>query len=490
MALAAPDQTLEEELRTSLAKEGNRYIYKDLPRLALRTTVWAKSEPPTTRDLRSSGPRLFVVGGDDCEEEVGGGLELPPGTDLERSQEFSEERLTMSSESNSPVSLRLSDMLEVEATAGKEGTGIGRPVIRLDGSIDEEEETVDDLLDTILDSWNSSTAEERIDAARLVFEDAMIFTESDLSLLGDSDWADLREQGIPLGLKNKLCKLLDLRKAARATLGNSIGGGNAEASSKKEAKEERGEEVEKDRKDLVEEDTLKAPATKGRKRSRSNPLAASHETITMLDGTQMRTTTKKGARAVRSALKRNRAPKLRQGAMVNVTSLMPDEEKAGYLQLCEIERVVTSVAKALEAPPLYYRILSEFHDLKQQGHNEMEMLLEELFTKTIGLKSKTTLLLKAMQQGLIMAATFHIKYHVTKDIMTRDVKGREGWQIVINISDTVVTVTHMRREQALASVGVENYFWFEWHLTMTFDRKTCSVLHSCSLRIVDLWTST
>ena len=190
-----------------------------------------------------------------------------------------------------------------------------------------------------------------------------------------------------------------------------------------------------------------------------------------------------------AVLKKSRAPKLRQEALVNVTSLLPDEEKAGFVQLCEIERVITSIAKVLEAPPLYYKILAEFHDLKQEDHFELEMLLDHVFTDTIGLQSRTTFLLKAIQQGLIMAATYHLKYHVTKELMTRDVLGREGWQIVINISDSVVNVTHMRREQALASAGVDNYFWFEWHLTMTLDRKTCTQLHSCSLRIVDLWLS-
>lgn len=70
--------------------------------------------------------------------------------------------------------------------------------------------------------------------------------------------------------------------------------------------------------------------------------------------------------------------------------------------------------------------------------------------------------------------------------MTRDVRGPEGWKILVVFTKETISITHYRREQALgkfiisktiiasnellATAPVTEQFWFEWRLNMMFDK--------------------
>lgn len=87
--------------------------------------------------------------------------------------------------------------------------------------------------------------------------------------------------------------------------------------------------------------------------------------------------------------------------------------------------------------------------------------------------------------------------------MTRDVRGPEGWKILVTFAKDTVSVTHYRREQSLgidylfyfpfsfffhfwvltnlwilATAPANEQFWFEWRLSMIFDKVKHGV-HKC-----------
>ena len=93
---------------------------------------------------------------------------------------------------------------------------------------------------------------------------------------------------------------------------------------------------------------------------------------------------------------------------------------------------------------------------------------------------------KAIHQGIIHSCAYQLKARVTgTDIMTGDVRGPEGWQIVILFANDVISVSHRRREKSIDLTGPKDKFWFEWVLHMTFD-KDCKDLSAAVLKLVDL----
>ena len=69
--------------------------------------------------------------------------------------------------------------------------------------------------------------------------------------------------------------------------------------------------------------------------------------------------------------------------------------------------------------------------------------------------------------------------------MTKDVRGPEGWRILISFTKDTTTVTHYKREESLGVYYIQNKrvlmfvlasappterFWFEWKIHMIFDK--------------------
>lgn len=91
--------------------------------------------------------------------------------------------------------------------------------------------------------------------------------------------------------------------------------------------------------------------------------------------------------------------------------------------------------------------------------------------------------LRLINQGTVLYAMSVLKEEVLRDIMTKDVRTPEGWQIVLRLGD-VVQLEHIRTEQSLDELGDQrNHFEVQWMVMTTFDRDM-EQLRSCSLRLL------
>jgi len=116
---------------------------------------------------------------------------------------------------------------------------------------------------------------------------------------------------------------------------------------------------------------------------------------------------------------------------------------------------------------------------------DMEIAVRELFEKVVGVDSKTARVFKAIHQNILFVGVFELKDKVAMGTMTKDVRGPEGWRILVSFGQDSCSVTHTKREEALATAPKSEQFWFEWQLHMTFD-KNVSDLHAASLKVTNL----
>lgn len=150
-----------------------------------------------------------------------------------------------------------------------------------------------------------------------------------------------------------------------------------------------------------------------------------------------------------------------------------------------IRRVVNAIADQLETPEQAKVIADELAKPENETYEgDMEMLVESLF-HVIGHDSKTSKVFKALTQAIIHTATYQIKTKIKTNIMTGDVRGPDGWQIVVLFAHDVINITHRRREKSLDSEGPKHSFWYEWVLHMVFDKKMGD-LASATLRVSDI----
>jgi len=165
----------------------------------------------------------------------------------------------------------------------------------------------------------------------------------------------------------------------------------------------------------------------------------------------------------------------------------PKEESKMNSCVAEVANVINAVASRLETKEDAARIANGLDNLlKQEKLGDMELELEELFHKVIGVDSKTARIFKAVNQNIIFIAIFQLKSKVPMTTMTRDVREKNGWRIFITFAaSNTVAVTHRRREQSLATASPDEKYWFEWELRLHFD-KEISDLQSSILRITDL----
>jgi hypothetical protein len=152
-----------------------------------------------------------------------------------------------------------------------------------------------------------------------------------------------------------------------------------------------------------------------------------------------------------------------------------------------IYKVIMGVANQVETPEKARKIQEGVEKLLDANfRGEMEIVLQNLFESVIGTDSKTCRVFKGIHQGIIHSCAYQLKARVTgTDIMTGDVRGPEGWQIVILFANDVISVSHRRREKSIDLTGPKDKFWFEWVLHMTFD-KDCKDLSAAVLKLVDL----
>lgn len=170
-------------------------------------------------------------------------------------------------------------------------------------------------------------------------------------------------------------------------------------------------------------------------------------------------------------------------------SPLAQEAETQFNALIAIKKVIMGVAQQVEEESKQKEIETTLTKIFETSyHGELELLVKDLFTKTIGKDSKTARIFKAIHQGIIHSCTYQIKAKVTPDILTGDVRGPEGWQILILFANDVISISHRRRERSIDLTGPKDKFWFEWALHMTFD-KDLKDLNAAVLKIVDLQIS-
>jgi len=148
-----------------------------------------------------------------------------------------------------------------------------------------------------------------------------------------------------------------------------------------------------------------------------------------------------------------------------------------------IRHAITEVARTVETVSQFQKIKSGLDATRFDVDLEMEM--RDLFSKLIGEDSKTAKVFKAITQNVLFAGCVEIKTKVPMHTMTKDVRGPEGWRILVSFTNDTVSISHFRREQSLATAPDTEQFWFEWRLCMIFDRELTE-MQSSSLKITNL----
>lgn len=108
----------------------------------------------------------------------------------------------------------------------------------------------------------------------------------------------------------------------------------------------------------------------------------------------------------------------------------------------DIETMV-SETRAKLSPDISTSELNEtFEELlriARQGLNrgsDHQIIIGEMMD-VIGNESRTAKVFRVIQQNIIFEAIYRLKLSVTGEFMTKDVRGAEGWQIAINMTDAI-----------------------------------------------------
>jgi len=150
----------------------------------------------------------------------------------------------------------------------------------------------------------------------------------------------------------------------------------------------------------------------------------------------------------------------------------------------QINKAIIGVASNLETEE---RVNEIKEGLKKYGgaQTEFQLAMADLFHNVIGEDSKTTRVFKVIHQNALFVGCFELKTKITMNTFTKDVRGPEGWRILISFTKETCTVTHYKREESLANAPPTEQFWFEWKIHMTFDKEMTDV-QACFVKVTNL----
>jgi hypothetical protein len=77
---------------------------------------------------------------------------------------------------------------------------------------------------------------------------------------------------------------------------------------------------------------------------------------------------------------------------------------------------------------------------------------------------RTESILKAIHQGVILTTAFEIKHKVTKSILTKDVRTKDGWRVHVHLAPNGAVVTHTRREMSIGTCDL--LLFLDWMVIM------------------------
>jgi len=150
----------------------------------------------------------------------------------------------------------------------------------------------------------------------------------------------------------------------------------------------------------------------------------------------------------------------------------------------QINKAVIGVASNVETVEKVEEIREGLTKYKNY-EGELELAMNDLFENIIGPDSKTARVFKAIHQNILFVGCYELKTKITMNTMTKDVRGPEGWRILISFTKDTCSVTHYKREESLATAPATERFWFEWKISMTFD-KDMDDMQAAFLKVTNL----
>jgi len=150
----------------------------------------------------------------------------------------------------------------------------------------------------------------------------------------------------------------------------------------------------------------------------------------------------------------------------------------------QINKAVIGVASNVETEERVEEIREGLAKYRTYA-GELELAMADLFKTVIGEDSKTARVFKAIHQNVLFVGCYELKTKITMNTMTKDVRGPEGWRILISFTKDVCAVTHYKREESLATAPPTERFWFEWKIHMIFD-KDLTDLQASFLKVTNL----
>jgi len=134
--------------------------------------------------------------------------------------------------------------------------------------------------------------------------------------------------------------------------------------------------------------------------------------------------------------------------------------------LSALATLLESVEKAHKIQELYYRYVPKTIDTNDRDiSRELNRFLNEVVEEN----SPTLRILKACNQSIIAPAVIELTLNVQKRLQFKD---GGGWRIKIMAKETEVSVTHWKRQRHVVKPPDQELFdFFEWELTLNFDKK-------------------
>ncbi|KAL6068590.1 hypothetical protein QOT17_008016 [Balamuthia mandrillaris] len=171
----------------------------------------------------------------------------------------------------------------------------------------------------------------------------------------------------------------------------------------------------------------------------------------------------------------------------NVAPLFDDAAQK-RLTFEALKRFSVSVAKELDPEEKMLDIERAFDDLDSVSHNlDSQLLMKDVVERARMQDTRTCQVFKTIHQNIIFTGAYLIKTNITKTLMTKDVRTKDGWTVHVLITPSAVIVTHTRKETSLETNVAKpvDKFWFTWELQLHFERDM-SKLRAARLRITDL----
>ena len=153
--------------------------------------------------------------------------------------------------------------------------------------------------------------------------------------------------------------------------------------------------------------------------------------------------------------------------------------------------VVLTCIRLLEPAETLVKARSAFAAAAPSVHagSDHQSLLEDLFSAHIGLSSRTFKVFQAIHQSILFPAISYLHenlYSHPKIGNMKDVRRADGWTVLIYITHHgAIYVTHQRWEQSLHPESDPRHFEVRWEMRLSFDRDM-QALRAVILRIQEL----